>query len=71
MILYAEVKSDRASKGQGGNKYIEVKLRVGSRDQSRVVGKISMLAKNDTYIIDWIDKLEKRTSLANGIIYEL
>lgn len=36
MKLYATVTSERSSKGQGGNKYLEVELSVGSKkSQSR------------------------------------
>ena len=34
MKLYATTTSERASKGQGGNKFIEIDLRYGSKNNS-------------------------------------
>ena len=56
MKLYATTTSERASKGQGGNKEIIVSLNVGSADDSREVAQIILTAFNDnTYRIDLFD----------------
>jgi len=36
MKLYATVTSERASKGQGGNKYIRIELAAGSAEDSKM-----------------------------------
>jgi len=40
MKLYATVTSERASKGQGGNKFIAIDLAIGSATDSKVIAKI-------------------------------
>jgi hypothetical protein len=40
MKLYATVTSDRASKGQGGNKGITIELMVGSKKNSRKIAAL-------------------------------
>lgn len=50
MNLYATVTSERASKGQGGNKYIEVVLlAVGSASDSKPVVRAYLNADEDPY----------------------
>lgn len=38
MKLYATITSERATKAQGGNKYLEIELLVGSRDNQQKAG---------------------------------
>lgn len=45
MKLYATVTSERASKGQGGNKFLEIELKV--RDRNVPIGLILLDYKND------------------------
>lgn len=42
MKLYATVSSERAKKGQGGNKYITVSFMVGSAKQSEVIERLTL-----------------------------
>ncbi len=46
MKLYATVTSERASKGQGGNEYIEIELKVLDRDKP--VGILVLEYHNDS-----------------------
>lgn len=49
MKLYAKTTSERASKGQGGNEYVEIDLTVqnGSR-QNYPIGQLVLLYKDDS-----------------------
>ena len=47
MKLYAEVTSDRASKGQGGNKYIIVDFTVGNVSRENI-GQVELYYSDDT-----------------------
>ena len=47
MKLYATTTSERASKGQGGNQFIETVLSVGSADDSRVIAKIVLTPEGE------------------------
>ncbi len=47
MKLYAKVTSDRASKGQGGNKQIVIDLMAGSAEDSRIVAIVSLVKQGD------------------------
>jgi len=57
MKLYAKVNSERASKGQGGNEYVQVELYAFDRDVP--IGEISMCVVGDSegngkqYLITW------------------
>lgn len=42
MKLYATVASERASKGQGGNEYLDIDIFVGSRDNSVTLAKLTV-----------------------------
>ena len=54
MKLYATVKSERASKGQGGNKYIDINLLVGSAHESEHFANVRLNIVNGFYTL-WID----------------
>ncbi len=49
MKLYATTTSERASKGQGGQKYIEIEITTENREQC--IGRIKYLMASDTDII--------------------
>lgn len=66
MKLYATIASERASKGQGGNKHIKIALNVGSKTQSRTIAQISLIAKGNEYTVAFADK-EKRNEGAQVI----
>ena len=56
MLLYGTITSERASKGQGGNKSITTSLCVGSVEDSREVAQIILTAhKDNTYTIELFD----------------
>jgi uncharacterized ferredoxin-like protein len=42
MKLYATITSERASKGQGGNEYIEIELLVGTKNKQKKAGIVLM-----------------------------
>lgn len=48
MKLYATTTSERASKGQGGNEYIIIDLKVGSAKNSFSIGQVEVILNNDT-----------------------
>ena len=49
MKLYATTTSERASKGQGGNQFIETVYQVGSAKDSRVVAKIVLTPEGEQH----------------------
>lgn len=51
MKLYATVNSERASKGQGGNQYIDIKLVVGNKHNQIEVGIVRLRAHADGYTL--------------------
>ena len=59
MKLYATITSERASKGQGGNKYVEIELKAFDRDTP--IGTILLETQQDAtgqlnqYILKWQD----------------
>ena len=55
MKLYATTTSERASKGQGGNKRLDIQLTVGNSQQREPAGAISMreIEKDKFSIIYW------------------
>lgn len=55
MKLYATVTSERASKSQGGNERVDIELSVGSRDNSRLIAMIHLVADGDDYQLFWDD----------------
>ena len=67
MKLYANVSSERATKGQGGNKYIDVVLQVEHPAGWRqVIGKIALTAgnkDNQFFNLVFIDENGKQTTI--------
>lgn len=53
MKLYAKVSSERATKGQGGNQFINIDLLVGSADNPIDAGRVSMKVCGGTFWIDY------------------
>ena len=49
MKLYATTTSERASKGQGGNKFIQTKLVVGNKDNQIDLGILTLRATDTGY----------------------
>jgi hypothetical protein len=54
MKLYATVASERAVKSQGGNKYIDINLYVGSRDDSNDFATLRLAIVDGVYTL-WLD----------------
>lgn len=54
MKLYATVSSERASKGQGGNKYIDIDVNVGSAADSKRFANIRVNVVDGVYTL-WLD----------------
>lgn len=53
MKLYATVTSERATKAQGGNDFIETLLTVGSQENPQNVGNIRLVSNKDgTYTLN-------------------
>lgn len=52
MKLYATVSSERASKGQGGSKKLEVLLQIDPKQRIQV-GRIVMISEDDGYTIKY------------------
>jgi len=52
MNLYATIESERASKGQGGNKYLHTELRVGSRYDSKLIARIELTNEKEGYSLN-------------------
>lgn len=53
MRLYADVKSERASKGQGGNKFIEIELKAYDRENPVGHVVIDSTDNGTQYLIQW------------------
>jgi hypothetical protein len=71
MKLYAKITSDRASKGQGGTKFIQVKLIVGSRENQSELGIITLEAlEDDNYSLS-IDRSSYRRAKGGRVYHEL
>lgn len=70
MKLYTTITSERASKGQGGNKYLRIALNVGSTKESRHIANLLMVAvDNGGYEIFFQDtEKDKTTCLKTGEI---
>lgn len=47
MKLYATVTSERASKGQGGNKFIVIDFTVGTAQQPQKIGQVELYYNDD------------------------
>lgn len=58
MKLYSSVKSERATKNQGGNKYLDIDLAVGSRDDSHYFANVRLnIPENTGNYTLWIDNV--------------
>lgn len=77
MKLYATVTSERASKGQGGNKYIRVSFTVGSTAKPEKIGTIYLQVEGDRWTLNasdikhssqHLDSLYSSYELASGDI---
>lgn len=55
MKLYARVKSERAKKGQGGNRELTVSFFVGSSKHSREIAQVILVADNGEYQLSYLD----------------
>lgn len=53
MKLYATTTSERASKGQGGNKYVNIEMYVGESKNPMFIGKVKMYIENGVYCVDY------------------
>ena len=51
MKLYGTIQSERAEKGQGGNKFLEYRLNVGDKNDSKRVVYIRAELKDEDYLI--------------------
>ena len=51
MKLYATVTSERAMKGQGGNKFIRAEFSVGSRDNAQNIATINLINDENEFRI--------------------
>lgn len=49
MRLYATVSSERASKGQGGNEYLEIRITVGSAADQRILARLTVRPDEQGY----------------------
>ncbi len=56
MKLYATVTSERASKGQGGNKQVDIELMVGDAKNPKQIARL-VLKNNDTEFLLFADIL--------------
>lgn len=66
MKLYATVASERASKGQGGNKYIDIDLAVGSTSDSNHFASLRLNIIDGVYTL-WLDgEVIKRSDTKKG-----
>lgn len=48
MLLYANVGSERASKGQGGNEYVNIELLYQQDGENRVLTRLNLVIEGDT-----------------------
>jgi hypothetical protein len=53
MKLYATTTSERASKGQGGNQFINIDMLVGDKDNQIDAGRICMKTTGDIFWIEY------------------
>jgi hypothetical protein len=51
MKLYATVSSERAAKGQGGNRIITTELLVGDKNNSKQIATITLLNRENEYLL--------------------
>lgn len=50
MKLYATTTSERASKGQGGNNFLDIELSIGTAKDSHVIAKVMLDAHGFLYL---------------------
>ena len=64
MKLYATITSERATKGQGGNQFINIDLLIGDAKNPIDAGRVSMKTTGDVFWIDYFapHKPGKRSS---------
>ena len=55
MNLYSTTTSERASKSQGGNEYLDTIFRVGDTHDNKVIGTISLSIEDDEWSLCFID----------------
>lgn len=68
MKIYAKIKSDRASQGQGGNKKIEVDLFIGNAKEPVAITRFTLsydkpfyyLYKDDLLIGQWVEEKDNK-----------
>ena len=53
MKLYATITSERATKGQGGNQFINIDLLIGDAKNPIDAGRVSMKTTGDVFWIDY------------------
>lgn len=58
MKFYAIVQSEKAKKGQGGNKRLDISLTVGSRDEQIEAGVVCLRDNGDNFVISYIHDRE-------------
>lgn len=59
MKLYSTITSERASKSQGGNKFIEIRLSVGEIEESKRILFVRINVKDEGYHLT-IEKENKK-----------
>jgi len=55
MRLYAKTTSDRASKGQGGNEFINIDLFIGDAKNPVPAGSVYFRIEKDEYVVSYND----------------
>ena len=73
MKLYAKIKSERASKGQGGNKYIEINLLIGNAKNPTLAGTIYLETSktiDNGYVIGYRSEHDQCTKILDEWILE-
>lgn len=58
MKMYANVSSERASKGQGGNKYIEIILTVETENRRENVGRMLLEEHEGSYNLSYFSEAD-------------
>ena len=69
MKIYATIISERASKGQGGNKKLEIVLTIEDENKKKkYFGKITLTRNKDFY---WLGFIDRNTNCLNLDYYNL
>lgn len=55
MKLYAKITSERATKGQGGNKYLFIELLAETENGREKIGLINCRIQGNDAVIEWLD----------------